>query len=39
MLNWTWIFSIDINECENPDVCDEHQICNNTIGNYTVSSI
>ncbi len=31
------IFSIDINECENSEVCGEHQICNNTIGSYTVS--
>ncbi|CAF4002538.1 unnamed protein product [Rotaria sp. Silwood2] len=25
---------ININECENPRICGEHQVCNNTIGSY-----
>lgn len=34
---FTNIFSIDINECEDPEACGEHQICNNNIGSYSVS--
>lgn len=30
-------FLIDIDECEDPHACGEHQICNNTNGSYTVS--
>jgi hypothetical protein len=38
-MNFIFIFTIDINECEDSEICGDNQICTNTIGSYTVSTL